>query len=86
MSGNKRKQRISLDSGDRETKKSKERTDEINKWTNQPYSSKYYSILEKRTKLPVYAFKEQLTKTLDSNQVIVVEGETGSGKVSMKIM
>jgi pre-mRNA-splicing factor ATP-dependent RNA helicase DHX15/PRP43 len=54
----------------------------INTWTNQPYSSKYYSILEKRLQLPVYQFKQQLIDTVHDHQIVVVEGETGSGKTT----
>lgn len=52
----------------------------VNPWTGTAYSSRYYSILESRTKLPVYTFKQDLIESVKSNQVIIVEGETGSGK------
>ena len=35
-----------------------------------------------RKSLPVYSFREQLLKTIRSNAVTVVEGETGSGKTT----
>jgi pre-mRNA-splicing factor ATP-dependent RNA helicase DHX15/PRP43 len=56
--------------------------DALNRWTGKPFSSRYYSILEARTKLPVYQFKDQVLKSLEDNQIIVVEGETGSGKTT----
>ena len=37
---------------------------ELNPWTGAPYSARYYSILETRTKLPVYLFKDQLIETV----------------------
>ena len=51
----------------------------INPWTQRSYSSKYYEILQKRKQLPVYEFKEALEKAVKDNQVVIVEGETGSG-------
>eukprot|EP01031_Cornospumella_fuschlensis_P037981 gene37981-46141_t len=53
-------------------------TDNINPWTGQPFSSRYYSILEKRRQLPVYEFKQQFEEQILNNQVVIVEGETGS--------
>ena len=55
---------------------------DINPWTNSPYSAKYYSILEKRLTLPVYLFRQQLLDTVAENQIVVVEGTTGSGKTT----
>lgn len=72
-----RKRRIDL--SDAQEKKHKQ---EVNPWTNVGYSEKYYSILEKRLKLPVYQFKEKLLEAVDQNQIVVVEGETGSGKTT----
>jgi pre-mRNA-splicing factor ATP-dependent RNA helicase DHX15/PRP43 len=54
----------------------------VNPWTAMPYSGKYYEILAKRKLLPVYDFKEDLISKVKANQVIVVEGETGSGKTT----
>lgn len=56
--------------------------DDINPWTGIPYSNRYKSILETRLKLPVYQFKDKLLKAVDENQIVVVEGETGSGKTT----
>ena len=55
---------------------------DINPWTNRPYSAKYHSILEKRLTLPVYLFRQQLLDTVAANQIVVVEGTTGSGKTT----
>jgi pre-mRNA-splicing factor ATP-dependent RNA helicase DHX15/PRP43 len=60
----------------------KKNKQEISPWTNRPYSSRYYSILEKRLQLPVYQFKDQLLDAVRDNQIVVVEGETGSGKTT----
>ena len=51
----------------------------VNPWTSRPYSSKYYEILLKRMQLPVYEFKSALQRAVRDNQVVIVEGETGSG-------
>lgn len=53
-----------------------------NPWTHQPYSEKYYSILKTRLKLPVYQFQQELLQVVSENQIVVVEGETGSGKTT----
>jgi pre-mRNA-splicing factor ATP-dependent RNA helicase DHX15/PRP43 len=77
-----------LDLGDIGTKSSDKRIRQtssfngdhtVNPWTGRPYSSRYHSILESRIKLPVYAFKDALIETVKANQIIIVEGETGSG-------
>eukprot|EP00752_Nemacystus_decipiens_P013009 g11509.t1 len=54
----------------------------INPFTGAPYSRKYYDILEKRVKLPVHQFLDDLMEKVKNNQTVVVEGETGSGKTT----
>ncbi|EFH54707.1 hypothetical protein ARALYDRAFT_349295 [Arabidopsis lyrata subsp. lyrata] len=54
----------------------------INKWNGKPYSQRYYDILEKRRTLPVWLQKEEFLKTLNSNQTLILVGETGSGKTT----
>ncbi|KAF2325055.1 hypothetical protein GH714_022474 [Hevea brasiliensis] len=54
----------------------------INRWTGKPYSQRYYEILEKRTSLPVWQQKEEFLTALKKNQVLVLVGETGSGKTT----
>ena len=61
---------------------SKGASSSINPWTQRSYSSKYYEILAKRKQLPVYEFKDALEKAVRENQVVIVEGETGSGKTT----
>ena len=53
-----------------------------NYWTQQPFSSRYYDILAKRKALPVYEFKQELEEKVRDNQIIIIEGETGSGKTT----
>ncbi|XP_059812511.1 ATP-dependent RNA helicase DHX8 isoform X1 [Hypanus sabinus] len=40
------------------------------------------SILEQRESLPIYRLKEQLVQAVHDNQVLIVIGETGSGKTT----
>jgi len=54
----------------------------INPWTGVDYSPKYHKILKDRLKLPVYKFKDKLVDAVSNNQVVVIEGETGSGKTT----
>ena len=79
-----RKRRIDLGGGDAvnaPSQQQQQRTSSsaLNPWTGYPYTSRYYSILETRQKLPVYQFKDELVDAVTKNQFVVVEGETGSG-------
>lgn len=76
-----RKRRVDLGELDSPSKKGRAQPsgDDLSPWTGRPYSAKYYSILETRRKLPVYQFKDDLLKAVSENQIVVVEGETGSG-------
>lgn len=40
------------------------------------------TIKEQRNSLPIYAYKEQLVKACMENKVLIVIGETGSGKTT----
>ena len=54
----------------------------INPLTGQTLTPRYHEILEQRRKLPVYSFLSTVTDTLDTHQILVLEGETGSGKTT----
>lgn len=54
----------------------------INPWTLKPFSSRYYELLLQRSKLPVFEFKADLLNKVTNNQVVIIEGETGSGKTT----
>jgi pre-mRNA-splicing factor ATP-dependent RNA helicase DHX15/PRP43 len=54
----------------------------VNPLTGQTHTPRYYEILEQRRKLPVYSFLSTVTETLDNHQILVLEGETGSGKTT----
>ncbi|KJA15451.1 hypothetical protein HYPSUDRAFT_48384 [Hypholoma sublateritium FD-334 SS-4] len=55
---------------------------DINPFTKQPHSGQYRKILEARKKLPVFAQMDEFFKIFTENQVIVMVGETGSGKTT----
>ncbi|OIW19862.1 hypothetical protein TanjilG_27228 [Lupinus angustifolius] len=40
------------------------------------------ALLEERKKLPIYPYRDELLKALDDHQVLVIVGETGSGKTT----
>uniref|UniRef100_A0A6G1S7P2 RNA helicase n=1 Tax=Aceria tosichella TaxID=561515 RepID=A0A6G1S7P2_9ACAR len=40
------------------------------------------SVIEQRQSLPIYAFKDQLLQSVKDNKILVVIGETGSGKTT----
>mmetsp|Transcript_131848 Transcript_131848/g.228458 ORF Transcript_131848/g.228458 Transcript_131848/m.228458 type:complete len:706 (-) Transcript_131848:478-2595(-) len=54
----------------------------LNLHTGKPYSQKYYDILEKRKQLPVYEAEEDFVELVRSYQVVILVGETGSGKTT----
>ncbi|KAF1335823.1 Pre-mrna-splicing factor atp-dependent RNA helicase prp43, partial [Globisporangium splendens] len=54
----------------------------VNPMTGKPYSAHYHKLLAQRQKLPVYGFLDQIQDAIKSHQVIVIEGETGSGKTT----
>lgn len=40
------------------------------------------TILEQRQSLPIYKLRDELIKAIDGNQILIVVGETGSGKTT----
>ncbi|CEL52981.1 pre-mRNA-splicing factor ATP-dependent RNA helicase DHX15/PRP43 [Rhizoctonia solani AG-1 IB] len=55
---------------------------QYNPYTRQLYSDKFKKILEGRKKLPVFAQMEEFYKIFNENQIVVMIGETGSGKTT----
>lgn len=55
---------------------------DINPFNNKPFSAKYKKILEGRRKLPVHAQRDEFLEMVHNNQIIVLVGETGSGKTT----
>ena len=54
----------------------------MNPLNGSPFSKRYFDILAGRKKLPVWQFLETLRKHMAEHQVVIVEGETGSGKTT----
>ena len=40
------------------------------------------SILDQRKSLPIYKLKDELIRAINDNQILIVVGETGSGKTT----
>jgi len=79
-----RKRKIDL--GDKSEQKMSKFSDtqsaNVNPYTGLPYSDRYHDLLRKRKTLPVYEFKDEFNKYVRENQVVVLVGETGSGKTT----
>jgi pre-mRNA-splicing factor ATP-dependent RNA helicase DHX15/PRP43 len=54
----------------------------VNPYNGSSYSERYFSILEKRKTLPVWEQREDFQKVFRENQVLILQGETGSGKTT----
>ncbi|XP_022080555.1 putative pre-mRNA-splicing factor ATP-dependent RNA helicase PRP1 [Acanthaster planci] len=54
----------------------------INPYNMTPYSMRYHQILAKRRTLPVWEYKAKFMEMLDRYKVMVLVGETGSGKTT----
>ncbi|KIK54777.1 hypothetical protein GYMLUDRAFT_87933 [Collybiopsis luxurians FD-317 M1] len=55
---------------------------QLNPFTKQPHSAQYRKILEDRRVLPVYAQMDPFLKIFSKNQIMIIVGETGSGKTT----
>jgi len=53
-----------------------------NPYTGLEYSRRYYEILEKRKTLPVWSYRDDFMKMVEDHQIMVLVGETGSGKTT----
>ncbi|VDM96305.1 unnamed protein product [Thelazia callipaeda] len=78
-------------SRERERKRSRSRspnekirrpTVEINPFSGQAYTQRYFEIYKKRVALPVWEYKDKFLEVLDKNQCLTLVGETGSGKTT----
>lgn len=56
--------------------------EEVNPWTNVPFSPRYFEILNCRKTLPIFDSKAKLLSHLKKFPVTVLQGETGSGKTT----
>jgi len=55
---------------------------DINPFTDKPFSDKYRKILAGRRKLPVNKHRKEFLDLVQNNQVVILVGETGSGKTT----
>ncbi|KAG6330078.1 hypothetical protein ID866_9010, partial [Astraeus odoratus] len=55
---------------------------EVNPFTKVLHTPQYRKILEARKKLPVFSQMDEFFKMFNQNQIIVIVGETGSGKTT----
>jgi pre-mRNA-splicing factor ATP-dependent RNA helicase DHX15/PRP43 len=55
---------------------------QINPYTGEPFSQKYFSILKTRRDLPVHAQRDEFLQMYQKSQILVFVGETGSGKTT----
>jgi len=53
-----------------------------NPLTGKPFSPRYFTIRKKREALPVWKYLEEIGAQLEKSQIIIIEGETGSGKTT----
>ena len=56
--------------------------EKINKFTGQIYSDDYYKLLKKRMNLPVWSSRKQILELVEKNRIVIIQGETGSGKTT----
>ncbi|KAL0567041.1 DEAH-box ATP-dependent RNA helicase prp43, partial [Marasmius crinis-equi] len=55
---------------------------DTNPFTKKPHTAQYKKILEARKKLPVFGQMDEFLTMFSENQIIVMVGETGSGKTT----
>jgi pre-mRNA-splicing factor ATP-dependent RNA helicase DHX15/PRP43 len=60
----------------------REESSGFNDLTGIPYSQRYYELLKFRKQLPAWEAREQFLKLIRKHQIVVLEGETGSGKTT----
>ena len=46
------------------------------------FSPRYYEILEKRKELPAWQASNEIIELVSAYQVVILQGETGSGKTT----
>ena len=65
-----------------EKMKSIKKEKQINKFTGKEYTESYYKLLEKRKSLPVWSSKDKILDLVEKNRIVIIQGETGSGKTT----
>ncbi|VVC86833.1 unnamed protein product [Leptidea sinapis] len=54
----------------------------ISHYTGLPHSTRYHELLRRRLGLPVWEYKNDFMRLLNTHQCVVLVGETGSGKTT----
>lgn len=54
----------------------------VNWLTGENYSPAFYELLKTRKTLPAWASKDKIVEAVRENQVVVLQGDTGSGKTT----
>lgn len=54
----------------------------MNPYENRPYSDNYYRLLDERQELPVFKKMPAIIAKIKANNVLILVGETGSGKTT----
>ena len=55
---------------------------ERNPWTQRPFTDRFFDILQKRKELPAWHARQQVIDLVNEFQVVILQGETGSGKTT----
>lgn len=55
---------------------------QINPYTGMMFTPRYAELLKKRTQLPVWEYKDKFMELIHKHQIVVLVGETGSGKTT----
>lgn len=53
-----------------------------NQFTGMPYTPRFQELYKKRVGLPVWEYQDKFMELLNKNQIVVLVGETGSGKTT----
>lgn len=64
------------------TSKSERLSQKFNPLNGKKYSQRYFDILDRRKTLPAFETKKDFIKTVKDHDIVIVQGETGSGKTT----
>ena len=63
-------------------KKTAQLSETVNPLNGKRYSQRYFKILKRRMELPAFETKSDFVKTVMDHDIVIVQGETGSGKTT----